>query len=59
MKQPNRWAVVREGEPWTPEEDAERLDLVGWLWSAPPSVKRVETDRIAADMATRTMRRKP
>jgi hypothetical protein len=53
------WNVVRS-RPFTSQEDAEAVTLIGWLWGAPRSVRTVVGKRVWADMNTRTVRlRKP
>jgi hypothetical protein len=41
----------------TSDEDAEALNLIGWCWGAPDTVRFVIGKRVYMDMRDRTVRR--
>lgn len=50
------WAV----EPGlSQEEDAEALNLIGWCWGAPPTVRMVIGKFVEVDVPARSIRRLP
>lgn len=55
---------MSDGRAWkvepdlTPDEDAEALDLIGWCWGAPESVRLVTGTLVWLDVPSRIVRRK-
>jgi hypothetical protein len=41
----------------TQEEDAEAIDLIGWCWGAPETVRLIIGKKVYMDMSDRTVRR--
>lgn len=57
MNMPVAFRVDPADQPFSAEEDAESLDMIGWCWGAPAKTRFVIGRRVYMDLSTRTVRR--
>lgn len=55
MKMPESFKI--DGADFNSDEDAEAINLIGWCWGAPKSVRYITGKLVYMDMSDRTVRR--